>query len=120
MAWTYSGDPNSSDRDMVRFLIADTDTDDQKLSDAEIDAFLGTNDTVQYAALVCVKYLVTKYARECDYKIGPESVTASQRYKQYRQLYAEMKFDQSIKDTVPQMEDLGVPIFTVGMMDEVY
>jgi len=118
MSWTYTGNPNADDLSMVRFLIADTDVDDPKLSNEEINAFLGTNDTVEYAALVCVKYLVTKYAGECDYKIGPESVTASQRYKQYKQLYAEMKFDQSIKNTIPQMADLGVPIFQVGMMDD--
>lgn len=37
-SWFYSGDPLRSDRDEIRFLIGDTLTDDQLLSDQEIDA----------------------------------------------------------------------------------
>ncbi len=36
MAWTYGGDPSANARDAIRFLIGDTDTNDQLLNDAEI------------------------------------------------------------------------------------
>ena len=118
MAWTYSGDPSTSARDMVRFLIADTDNTDPQMTDAELDTLLTLHGAAEDTAYVCVKYLMTKYARECDYTIGPESVKASQRYKQYKQLYAELKFDRSIKHTTPQTAN-STPIFTIGMMDDV-
>ena len=37
MTWTYSGNPSSTERDAVRFLVGDTDTNDQLLSNEEID-----------------------------------------------------------------------------------
>ena len=36
MAWTYDGDPSANARDAIRFLIGDTDTNDQLLADAEV------------------------------------------------------------------------------------
>ena len=36
MTWTYGGDPASNARDAIRFLIGDTDTNDQLLNDEEI------------------------------------------------------------------------------------
>ena len=39
-ACSYSGDPSSSPRDEVRFLIGDTTPDDPLLSDPELDALL--------------------------------------------------------------------------------
>ena len=36
MAWTYSGDPSSSARDAIRFLVGDTDTNDQLVTNEEI------------------------------------------------------------------------------------
>jgi hypothetical protein len=32
MTWSYSGDPSSSSTDAVRFLVGDTDTNDQLIS----------------------------------------------------------------------------------------
>ena len=36
MTWTYSGDPATNARDSIRFLVGDTDTNDQLVSDEEI------------------------------------------------------------------------------------
>lgn len=116
MSWTYSGDPSQSDLDMVRFLIADTDTEDQQLSNEEISTYLSMYTSVDQTVLYCTKYLMTKYARECDYKIGPESVTASQRYKQYKELYTSLKADVVAANTTPQVEK-GSTIFSVGFTD---
>jgi len=41
MTWTYSGNPANSSSDAVRFLIGDTDTTDQLISNEEI-AYLVT------------------------------------------------------------------------------
>ena len=45
MAWSYSGDPDSSALDSVRFLVGDTDTNDQlgsivKLREAQLQLIL--------------------------------------------------------------------------------
>ena len=118
MSWTYSGDPSTSSMDMVRFTIADTDTTDQKLTNEEINTFLGLHDgKVSLTTLTCVKYLMTKYAGECDYKIGPEAVSASQRYLQYRALYADLKGTYDNQNIAPQQES-APRIFSVGMMDD--
>lgn len=117
MSWNYSGDPTKSDLDMVRFKIADTDKDDPRLSDEEINAFLFTNKSVPQTVLVCLQFLMAKYAGECDYKIGPEQVWASKRYEQYKTLYAELSKLFTIKNTVPQSPTSGDPSFGVGFMD---
>lgn len=41
-AWSYSGDPSSSDKDEVRFLIQDVDPTTPMLSDAEIQYLIDT------------------------------------------------------------------------------
>lgn len=117
MVWTYSGDPTKSSLDSVRFKIADTDKDDPKLSDEEINAFLFSLKSETQVVLTCVRFLMTKYAGECDYKIGPEQVSASQRYKQYKELYSELSSLYTIKSTSPQDPQDGTPSFGVGFMD---
>lgn len=49
--WTYSGDPRDSNRDAVRFLIGDTDENDQLISDEEIAYMLLTLSVYRTAAL---------------------------------------------------------------------
>lgn len=46
MGWTYTGNPQDSDRDLVRFLLGDRTQTDQSLSDEELD-YLITEHTVQ-------------------------------------------------------------------------
>ena len=43
--YTYSGDPSTSQRDAVRFLIGDTETDDALLTDEEIDWIIAQRST---------------------------------------------------------------------------
>lgn len=98
MAWTYSGDPSSSARDSIRFLIGDTDTNDQLLSDEEIawvnsEASGSTTATtaVYDAAMRCCLTIASKLAREADKTIGDLSVSMSQRAKAYREQAVELK-----------------------------
>jgi len=69
VAWTYSGDPSSSLKDAVRFLLGDTDsTDALTLSDEEI-AFLlveWANNTY-FAAAAGAEQLAGQFAKEIDY-----------------------------------------------------
>lgn len=63
MAWTYSGDPENSDRDAVRFRIGDTDPNDPGLTDAEVDYLLVLRGSVGAAALAGATQLAVRYAR---------------------------------------------------------
>jgi len=75
MAWTYSGDPAASDLDMVRFLIGDTDTADQQLFDAEINALLASNSVIG-AAVQCCQTIAAKYAL----RSSPQAIAAVAPY----------------------------------------
>ena len=64
MAFTYSGNPGSSTRDLVRFLISDTNSSDPMFQDAEIDYLITLWGTDGYgAAIAAVRTLI---GREAD------------------------------------------------------
>ena len=98
MAWTYSGDPASSARDAIRFLIGDTDSSDQLLSDEEI-AWVNTEASgtptgtiaLYDAGSRCCLAIAAKLAREADKSIGDLSVSLSQRAAAYREQSATLK-----------------------------
>ncbi len=78
MTWSYSGDPSSSTLDEIRFLIQDTDTTDQLLSNEEI-TYLSTAyaGDAYSAAVACVVALIGQAARseEESKKVGDLSLT---------------------------------------------
>jgi hypothetical protein len=61
MAATYSGDPGSSDRDWVRFVIQDTDASNADLQDAEIDAAITEKSDKVEAAVFCQQAICAKF-----------------------------------------------------------
>jgi len=133
LTWTYSGDPASSDRDRVRFEIGDTDTTDQQLTDAEIDAALALYaSSVTAAAIYCANALVAKFSRLCDQSVGAIHVSYSQRASSYKTLVAELRRrggaaspylggrSLADKDTVEGDTDRSSPAFSRGMLDRKY
>lgn len=98
MTWTYGGDPAANARDAIRFLIGDTDTTDQLLTDEEIAwvnteaSGTSTGTTALYdAASRCCLTIASKLAREADKSIGDLSVSMSQRATAYREQAASLK-----------------------------
>jgi hypothetical protein len=83
MTWSYSGDPASSQKDEVRFLMGDTDTNDQLVLDAEINYSLGTQPDPTLAAALVLRSLAAKYARYANEKIGDVSENASDLSKAF-------------------------------------
>src|SRR5574343_147039 len=89
MTWTYSGDPSSSTLDEVRFLIGDTDTNDQLLSDEEITYLIGVNADQgtgyhnYLAASSACNAIAAKYAKMSDKTVGSLSIRYSQKHSQY-------------------------------------
>ena len=77
MTWTYSGDPGASTLDEVRFLIQDTDTDDQLLSDEEINYLADAYGDPYSAAVAAVVSLIGQAARSLEEskRVGDLSLT---------------------------------------------
>ena len=98
MTWTYTGDPATNARDSVRFLIGDTDTNDQLLNDDEI-AWLNkevTGSTTATTGLYGAAYracitIASKFSREADKSVGDLSISAQQKATAYRALSKELK-----------------------------
>lgn len=113
MTWTYSGDPSANARDAIRFLIGDTDTNDQLLSDEEI-AWVNTEASGSSTALTdlydaayrACHAVAAKLARQADKQIGDLSVKMSQRASSYREQAQELK--------ALSMRSSGVPIPYAG------
>lgn len=135
MSWSY--DPNlSTDRDRVRFLIGDTDTNDQLLSDEELD-YLLTQYSVYEAAAVACEAIAAKYARKADKEVGDLSIKWSQVSDQYTKKAQELRKQAKVsnpavpfagaisisqKETVEADADRTIPAFSRDQFDneEIY
>lgn len=112
--WTYSGNPASSAKDEVRFLVGDTDTNDQLVSDEEIAFVLGVHAdsaSINYAAAAVVaEGIAAKFARKMDKSVGSLSVQA----KQQRDHYVELARDLRRKGGLSATGSYGVPKLSGG------
>lgn len=66
MTWTYSGNPGSSLLDEVRFLIQDTNEDDQLLSNEELQYLLDSYGDPYSAAVAAIVSLIGTAARSLE------------------------------------------------------
>jgi hypothetical protein len=64
MTWTYDSTDLSTDLAKVRMRIGDTMTQDQLLTDEEINHYLGLYSSVDEAAAYCCDAIVAKLARD--------------------------------------------------------
>lgn len=62
MTWTYSGNPGASTLDEVRFLIQDTNEDDQQLQDEELNYLIAVHGDPYSAAVAAVSALIARLA----------------------------------------------------------
>lgn len=119
MSWTYSGEPNTSDKDKVRFLIGDTDPDYPLVQDEEIQFALDSESNIYAAAAKCCEAIAARFSREVDRKMGSISIQASQKVEAYRRLARQLRE----KAKIAQLPFSGTietkPTFAKGMMDYV-
>lgn len=93
MTWTYSGDPSSSATDAIRFLIGDTDSTDQLLSNEEIawinleqsGSITATTD-LYYSAHYACHAISARLVRLADTQIGDLNIKLSQKAMGYKTL----------------------------------
>jgi len=86
MAWTYSGNPADSTKDAVRFLVGDTDTTDQLISDGEIAYLATVHGAVNRVASEAARAIAAKFARLMNRSIGGLSADFASKYRQYLEL----------------------------------
>jgi len=127
VTWTYT-DPSSSDRDAIRFLIGDTDVNDQQLSNEELDFCLSEGGSVKGAAREACEALIAKYTRLVNQSTGSINISYGDRLAHYQQLLVTLRGKMravpwaggsSIADKTAREEDEDRPksVFTVGGMD---
>lgn len=94
MAWTYSGDPSTSDRDAVRFKVGDRTESDPLLQDEEIDylvsQYAGGAHAALRASIDAAKAIAAHFARQSTYRIGQVSETLSRKSQAYERLAGEL------------------------------
>lgn len=90
MTWTYSGNPGASELDEVRFLIQDTNEDDQLLSNEELLYLVDVYEDPYSAAVAAVVSLIGKASRSVEEskKVADLSLTrkAGARLQQWEAL----------------------------------
>lgn len=145
--WYYSGNPSSSRKDEVRFLIGDTNDDpsEQLLSDEEIiyalkqypvssdtaDAIDSTRQPLS-AALLCAETIWRRFSRQADEQLPPINFEYAARAKNYKTTVDDLRKlaytrgsiipfvgGQNVLDKVLQQEDdaLVKPEFSKDMTD---
>lgn len=100
-AWTYNGDPLNSTRDQVRFWIEDTDTDDRKILDPEIDYVLTLYPNPMLAAAHCCRKLAAKYASRVNKRVGDLSINYSDAHQHYLDLATLYKTEGEMTGLMP-------------------
>lgn len=97
MTWTYDGDPADPDRrDEVRWLVGDTDPEDELVTDEEVELALTRwpppDDKPPWlAGAMVADSIAAKYARKADRSIGSLSISAKQQRDHYRELAADLR-----------------------------
>ncbi len=99
MTWTYSGDPASTARDAVRFLIGDTDTTDQQISDEEVNWLITENgNNVYLAGSASARKVAAEFTRQVRTKtVGALSISYAARAQEYRDLADDLRQQASTK-----------------------
>lgn len=130
MTWTYNS-PFANDKDTVRYLVADTDSDDPLATDEEILWQLTQTATVSGAAVAVAEQIARKFARYATVRSQDTQVDWSARATQYRQIVIDLReqlqssdivpyaggISISEKDTVEEDTDRVRPAFTVDLHD---
>jgi hypothetical protein len=82
---TYSGDPCTSRKDLLRFLVGDTDCDNLLLADTEVECALTLNDDDCAVQSILFSQIAAVFSREANITVGAVSKNFSDVAKSYRE-----------------------------------
>jgi len=91
MAFTYSGNPESSSLDFVRSEIGDTNSSEPLLHDAEINSAITRQPNLYLAAAKCAGKIAALFARRVNVEVGKARKDASAMFDHYRQLEKDLR-----------------------------
>jgi hypothetical protein len=107
MAWSYSGDPASSDRDAIRFYIGDTDSSLPLLQDEDIDflilKWMPVYNSDLLTAAAAAEIVANHFAREVSVSADGVSVGSNELQQKYNDLAMNLR-------DMYKIEQVGTPI----------
>lgn len=107
MTFTWSETDLSTALARVRFAIGDTDADAALLSDEQIAAILELHPDERNAAVVCVRRILAKLARDIDVSGAGMSVSRSLKTQHFRDLLAELQ-EESDTGAIPILTGISI------------
>ena len=130
MTWTYDVTTLSTDTTaQVRFLVGDTDSSDQLITDEEVDYAITEEGSTRSAAAMVADALAAEFARKADKQVGQLRIDLSQKAEAYAALAIRLRarsaslalptmggISISRKETVEADTDRVEPAFFTGMM----
>lgn len=91
MSWTYNS-ALPTDKDKVRALIGDTDTNNQLITDEFIAVVLAEENNNLYGAGALAALAISSlFARKADKSLGPMSVSYSNQANNFRSMYESLR-----------------------------
>ena len=121
MSWSYAS-PTASNKDVVRYLLQDTNTNEQLVSDEEIFWELSQQSNVRTVAAHIAEVIARKFARQASTSTPDFRVDLGGRAKFYRDLAKELRSRAGVapyvggisiddKDTYKEDTDRVQPVF---------
>lgn len=117
---TYSGDPSTSPKDEVRFLLSDTDMSDPIFTDQEIMFLLEENGGPYMAAAEGAMIQSGKYSQMSDMSVGPLSISYGEVADRWSELASNLQRRASKTGVEPILTGNSKyfpPVFSIGMND---
>jgi hypothetical protein len=104
MGWSYDVDAlSTSDKDVVRLIIGDTDTNDQLLQNEEINHFISLHGTVVRAATESARAIAAKFARLMSRSVGGLQADFAAKYRQYLELANNLAMNEEVEPVSPYL-----------------
>lgn len=100
MAWSYSG-PQGSNKDVVRYLIQDTDSHRPLLLDEEILWQLSQTPNPRRAAIECCEQLALRFAMRPDIRDEGTTITYSNMAENFRLLARQLRQQEGLFTAIP-------------------
>jgi len=95
MSWTFDSTSLSTSLSQVRLLIGDTNTNDQLLTDEEVNFFYSERSDIRLAAIECCSAIIGKLSRDIDRSNLGQSATRSQKIQHYKDLMERLRRETS-------------------------
>lgn len=115
--WSYEADL-PSDKDIVRLLIGDTDTDDRLLTDTEITYFITTHGSLNRAASEACRAIAAMFAREMSRSVGGLQADFSAKHRQYLALANSIDANQQLEPVSPYVSGYSKAAKAIDLADD--